>query len=115
MCSFEEKLCIYSGIMPALLIYPVKYLNAPLLPYKSFLDHTILLISALLIVIDLLYLRNAFLLLFSLPKIKTFCFIFILCKDKKLKKKIILIFWHHYNFCGTLSGFFLSLGMLSIS
>ena len=90
MCSFEEKLCIYSGIMPALLIYPVKYLNAPLLPYKSFLDHTILLISALLIVIDLLYLRNAFLLLFSLPKIETFCFIFILCKDKKLKKKSFL-------------------------
>ena len=37
----------HCNIMPTLLIYPIKYLNATLLPYGSLIDKTILLISTL--------------------------------------------------------------------
>ena len=52
------------------------------LPYKSYLDDTVLLISTLSILIDLLFLRNAFLLTHCLSKIKVFCPIFVQCKEK---------------------------------
>ena len=44
---------MHNGIGKALvsLIYPIKYLNEPFLPYKSFSDKTMLLISALSILI----------------------------------------------------------------
>ena len=49
--------------MPTLLIYPIKYLNATLLPYGSLIDKTILLISTLWILIDCLLLWNKFLII----------------------------------------------------
>ena len=74
-------------------MYPIKYLNALLLPFKSYLDSTILLISALLIVIGFLYLRNAFLLIYSSPGIKTLSYLFyFLCYVKKKKSKVFN-FW----------------------
>ena len=48
---------MHNGIGKALvsLIYPIKYLNEPFLPYKSFSDKTMLLISALSILIVFFY------------------------------------------------------------
>ena len=43
--------------------YPTKYLNEPFLPYESFLDNTAHLSSTLSILIDLIFLWNAFLLI----------------------------------------------------
>ena len=43
-------------------VYPIKYLNRPLLPNECSLDNTIVLISILLILIGLLILVKAFLL-----------------------------------------------------
>ena len=72
------------------------------LPYKSYLDDIILLISTLSILINLLFLRNAFLLTHCLSKLKAFCPIFIQCKEKKV---FMLIFLLHDNFLGILLPF----------
>ena len=47
---------MYNCTIPTLPIYPIKYLNAILLPYDSLLDKTILLICSLSILIDCLLL-----------------------------------------------------------
>ena len=48
---------MYNGIEETLpsCIYPIKYLNASLLPYDSLLDNNILLVSALSILIYQMY------------------------------------------------------------
>ena len=69
-------------------MYPIKYLNALLLPFKSYLDSTILLISALLIVIGFLYLRNAIFINIFFTRYQDFVLFvlfFMLCKEKKVK------------------------------
>ena len=78
---------MHNGIGKALvsLIYPIKYWNEPFLPYKLFLDNTILLISTLSMLMGLLFLWNAFLLIHYLSKGKAFLLIFIPCKEKKIK------------------------------
>ena len=56
-----------------------------LLPYESFLDNTIFLISTLSVLIGLLFLCNAFLLIHCLSKINDFYSIFRPCKEKNVK------------------------------
>ena len=73
---------MYNGIIPTLLIYPIKFLNAPLLPYDSLLDNTIFLISTLSILLGLLQLWNEFLITISLPKSKPFSS-FVSIKEKR--------------------------------
>ena len=68
----QHKKNLYFFVTLVSLIYPIKYLNEPLLPYKSFLENTILLISTLSILIGLLFLWNAFLLIHFSTKIKAF-------------------------------------------
>ena len=51
-------------------IYPIKYLNEPLLPYEYLLDNTVRLVDSTFI--DT-----------TPPKIETFCSIFLLCKEEE--------------------------------
>lgn len=49
---------MHNGLISSLSSYPMNYLNDPFLPYDSFLDITILLISTLLISSSFLFLLN---------------------------------------------------------
>ena len=40
---------MYNGIIPALLIYPMKYLNTPLLPHDSLISTLSVLVGLLLL------------------------------------------------------------------
>ena len=81
-----------TGEVSVLFVYPMKYFNEPFLPYQSFLDNTITLVSTLSILIVLLFLRNAFLLIHCLSKSEAFYFIFIPCKEKKYKNFLCWFF-----------------------
>ena len=78
-------------------IYPIKYLHEPLLPYDSFLDNTILLISTLPILIDIKFIfNNVF-----FTENQDFFSIFIPCNEKK-SKIFMLIFYLYNNLFDTL-------------
>ena len=66
-------------------MYPIKYLNALLLPFKSYLDSTILLISALLKVIVFFVSKKCIFINIFFTKYQDFVLFFILCKEKKVK------------------------------
>ena len=63
-----------------LCLYSMQHLNEPLLPYEILSNNTILLISISLILIQDLFLGNAFLLIPVSPVIKTLDSIYILKK-----------------------------------
>ena len=93
---------MHNGIGTVLLlcVYPIKYFSEPVLPYKSFLDNAILLFSILSILTVLLFLWNSFLLIHCLSKIESCFSIFILNKEKKIKKiMLVLLLYNNSSWC----------------
>ena len=74
----------YNGLITWLWLYPIKYLNELYLPYCSFLETNILLISISSILnIFFVYIVEGSFLIFLLSKFMFFPFILIYNKEKK--------------------------------